>query len=269
MREKRVAVIGYGALGKILTEGIREKLEGLYRVSGIWEIRMDLVRREIEGQGFKAYGSFEELLEDAPDYVVEIASAQAVAAYGVRALEAGCDLIVTSVGALADDGLYQLLGDTALRRGRKVHLTSGAVGGFDVLKTIAAMGDARGRIENYKAPASLNGAPHLKGRTLSGQERERIFDGTAREAIAGFPKNVNVAVASALASVGVDRMGVTIDSCPGMEDNVHKIVVENDSVTAVVEIASKPDPVNPKSSVMTAWSVVALLANLASPVQFF
>ena len=85
----------------------------------------------------------------------------------------------------------------------------------------------------------------------------------------GFPKNVNVAVASALASVGVDRMQVTIDSCPGMEDNVHKIVVENHSVTAVVEIASRPDADNPKSSVMTAWSVVALLANLADPVQFF
>lgn len=269
MREKRVALIGYGALGKILTGGIREKLNGIYRVSGVWELRMDLVREAIEREGFKAYGSFEELLEDCPDYVVEIASAQAVAAYGTRVLEAGCDLVVTSVGALADDGLYRLLRDAARSSGRKVHLTSGAVGGFDVLKTIAAMGGASGRIENYKAPASLNGAPHLEGRELPEDRQERIFDGTAREAIVGFPKNVNVAVASALASVGVDRMQVTIDSCPGMEDNVHKIVVENHSVTAVVEIASRPDADNPKSSVMTAWSVVALLANLADPVQFF
>ena len=266
MREKRVAVIGYGALGKILTGGIREKLTGIYRVSGVWELRMDLVREAIEREGFKAYGSFEELLEDRPDYVVEIASAQAVEAYGTKVLEAGCDLVVTSVGALAVDGLYRLLRDAARSGG---HLTSGAVGGFDVLKTIAAMGGASGRIENYKAPASLNGAPHLEGRELPEDRQERIFDGTAREAIVGFPKNVNVAVASALASVGVDRMQVTIDSCPGMEDNVHKIVVENHSVTAVVEIASRPDADNPKSSVMTAWSVVALLANLADPVQFF
>ncbi|MCD7906357.1 MAG: DUF108 domain-containing protein, partial [Clostridium sp.] len=116
---------------------------------------------------------------------------------------------------------------------------------------------------------SLNGAPYLNGRVLSAEEQERIFEGTARDAISGFPKNVNVAVASALASVGVDQMQVTIDSCPGMEDNVHKIVVENDSVKAVVEISSKPDADNPKSSVMTAWSVVALLDNLASPFQFF
>lgn len=269
MGKKRVAVIGYGALGKILVGGIREKLNGLYQVSGIWDLRMNLVWKEIVEAGFNAYGTFEELLEERPDYVVEIASAQAVQAYGTQVLEAGIDLVVTSVGALVEDSLYWQMYNAAQKNRRTVYLTSGAVGGFDVLKTVTAMGNARGRIENYKAPASLNGAPYLNGRALSEEEQERIFEGTARDAISGFPKNVNVAVASALASVGVDQMQVTIDSCPGMEDNVHKIVVENDSVKAVVEISSKPDADNPKSSVMTAWSVVALLDNLASPFQFF
>ena len=64
-------------------------------------------------------------------------------------------------------------------------------------------------------------------------------------------------------------MEVMIESRPGLKDNIHKIMVENDSVKAVVEIASKTDPVNPKSSVMTAWSVLALLQNLACPVEMF
>ena len=64
MREKRVAVIGYGALGKILTGGIREKLNGIYRVSGVWELRMDLVREAIEREVFNCYWVGEELLED-------------------------------------------------------------------------------------------------------------------------------------------------------------------------------------------------------------
>ena len=37
----------------------------------------------------------------------------------------------------------------------------------------------------------------------------------------------------------------------------------------VLEFASMPDPQNPRSSVIAAWSAAALLANLASPLQFF
>ncbi len=268
MREKRVAVIGYGALGRVLVQGIQEKLEGMYRLTGVWEQLPEAAQTAREA-GIRVYSTFEELEEERPDYVVEIASKEAVEAYGERVLNQGMNLVATSVGALADSGLYDRLRLAAEGRGRKVYVTSGAVGGFDVLQTIEVMGGARGRIENFKAPCSLNGAPYLEGRSLPEEEPVRVFAGTAREAIKGFPKNVNVAVASALASVGVDQMEVIIESRPGLTDNVHKITVENDSVRAVVEISSKPDESNPKSSVMTAWSVVALLRNLAGAVQMF
>lgn len=268
MTEKCVVVIGYGALGKILVQGIQEKLKGLYRLAGVWEQQPEAAEAARK-TGIKVYASFEELVEERPDYVVEIASKEAVETCGERILANGMDLVVTSVGALADSGLYDRLRLAAEAGGQKVYVTSGAVGGFDVLQTIEAMGGARGRIENFKAPDSLNGAPYLEGRSLSEEVPERVFTGTAREAIKGFPKNVNVAVASAIASVGVDQMEVIIESRPGLADNIHKITVENDSVRAVVEISSKPDESNPKSSVMTAWSVVALLRNLAGAVQLF
>ena len=60
-----------------------------------------------------------------------------------------------------------------------------------------------------------------------------------------------------------------IDSCPGKQDNLHRITVENDGVRAVIEVTSRPNPDNPRSSIMTAWSVVALLRNLSGPIQFF
>ena len=131
------------------------------------------------------------------------------------------------------------------------------------------MGDATGIIENFKAPRSLNGAPYLNGEDLPKDEERLVFSGNAIEAIAGFPKNVNVAVASALTSVGTEQMKVEITSIPGLEDNIHKITVQNGAAKAVLEVSSTPDPVNPKSSIVTAWSVVALLKQLASPVEFF
>ena len=47
--------------------------------------------------------------------------------------------------------------------------------------------------------------------------------------------------------------------------------IHGHSYRLFVTVAGTPcdDPANPKSSTSTAWSVVALLKNLASPVQFF
>lgn len=269
MMKKRVSIIGYGALGRILAEGICEKLQGEYCLAGIWTWSIHEIRDEIEDKGFFAYESFAALLEDNTDYVVEIAGGQAVKDYGKRVLESKKNLIITSVGALADLHLYNSLYKAAVENECKIHLTSGAVGGFDIFQSIGMMGKTEGKIENFKAPESLNGAPYLKGRELNGFHEEQIFSGNARKAIEGFPQNVNVAVASALASVGVEQMEVVITSCPGLSDNIHKITVKNDSVEAVVRVSSKADTNNPKSSVVTAWSVVALLKNLASPIQMF
>ena len=179
------------------------------------------------------------------------------------------DLVIVSIGALADAALWNDIQSTAKVHHTKVYLPSGAVGGFDILRTIHEMGNAHAEILNLKAPRSLNGAPYLEGRVLSNTQEEKVFEGNALEAIAGFPKNVNVAVSSGLASVGVEHMGVKIRSIPGLEDNIHAITCQNDSVKAEITITSKPDPVNPKSSVVTAWSVIAMLRNLASPVEFF
>lgn len=265
MEKKNVAVIGYGALGRILVKGILETLSDCCTLTGVLDKYLDYGEEPFK----KAYGSIEELLAEHPDYVVEIASQEAVRDYGSKILRSGSNLIITSVGSLADDQLYHELYETAAQSGTLVHVTSGAVGGFDVMQTIRAMGGARGVIRNQKAPASLNGAPYLNGRLLSETEEELVFQGTAREAIKGFPKNVNVAVASAIASVGVDEMQVVIESKPGLKDNVHTVQIENDTVKATVQIASSPDKDNPKSSVMTAWSVIALLRNLSSPIQLF
>ena len=89
------------------------------------------------------------------------------------------------------------------------------------------------------------------------------------DAINGFPKNVNVAVAAALASDRLQNATVQITSDPEATENIHHIVLKNQLMRAELTVAGKPDPANPKSSTSTAWSVVALLKNLASPISFF
>lgn len=266
---KRVAIIGFGALGRIVAGAWESYLGASYELTGIYEKLHTESRMEIVELGYRAYPSIEELLSDRPDYVIELAGVGAVREYGQMVLACGSNLIAASIGALADDELRKKLEWIARENGVKIYLPSGAIGGFDVFQTVALMGDAKGSIDTYKAPAGLNGAPYLEGRMLSETEAEVVFQGNARAAIEGFPKNVNVAVSSGLASVGLDEMTVTIHSQPGLTENMHRIVVANETVKATLEVASKPDKSNPKSSVVTAWSVIALLRNLSSTIQMF
>lgn len=265
---KNIAVIGYGALGKILTAAIVEKLSKDYHLKGIFDTALDSKSVEIAGREIPLYPSFDALIEDETDLVVEIAGVGAVRAYIVPLLESGKDVVIASVGALSDDSLYAEIRETAANLKRKVHITSGAIGGFDIMRTLQLMGGATSEIQSTKAPKSLNGAPYLK-EDLPADRKITAFEGNAREAIQGFPKNTNVSVATGIVTSGPDDTGVRIVSDPESKGNTHRVTVENDRAKAVIEISSKPDPSNPKSSITAAWSVVALLENLASPVQFF
>lgn len=89
-----------------------------------------------------------------------------------------------------------------------------------------------------------------------------MFTGNAKQAIATFPRRVNVAVATSLATTGPEITGVTMHSVPGWVGDDHRITAEIEGVKAVVDIYSS-------TSAIAGWSVVSLLRNLASPVCFY
>ncbi|MDO5037718.1 MAG: DUF108 domain-containing protein [Tissierellia bacterium] len=266
---KNLAVIGYGALGKLLVSIIEDRLTQDYKLRGILDIALEGEAVQVGDRKIPLYPDFKALLEDDLDLVVEIAGVGALKDYGVDILRSGRDLVVTSVGSLADGDLLEALRKAAQEEGRKVHLTSGAIGGFDLLMTLKMMGGAQASIQSTKAPRSLNGAPYLEGKALPEDERVLAFSGNAKEAIQGFPKNTNVSVAAALATTGVEDLEVKIVSDPASQGNRHQVVVETAQAQAKIEVLAKPDKDNPKSSVTAAWSVAALLANLANPIQLF
>lgn len=262
--KKRISLIGYGALSKLFLDIFRDKLSDYYVLNGIY------TRHTPEDcTPYRFYTTMDQLLSDQPDLVIEFAGVQAVREYGEAVLRRGYSLVVVSIGALADDMLYLNLIQAAEEHGGKLHLASGAIGGFDILRTMALAGVDTVEIENNKAPGSLNGAPGLQGQALPLDRPFTAFEGSAREAIIAFPKNVNVAVATALAAADPDQTRVIINSIPGVQSSTHIIRAKNRLATVSLDISSVPDPSNPRSSTITAWSVAALLLNLCSPVQFF
>ena len=283
MERKSVAVLGCGALGSLVAEGVALDLQEKWKLAGVYA-RTAAKAQALAGRfGCEAFTSTEAMLAAHPDVVVEAAGGDAARQHGEAVLRAGASLILLSGGVLADEAFALRLSEAAEQGGSVLHVASGAIGGFDLMRTLAFRErqlarrgqkalpgqELEARVDNFKAPASLNGAPFLEGRELPADRCVEVFAGSAAEAIAGFPKNVNVAVAAASASAGMARTAVTITSDPALVENTHRIHVQGFGVRAEMEFASLPDPENPRSSTMTAWSVLALLDALTSPVRYF
>jgi aspartate dehydrogenase len=115
----------------------------------------------------------------------------------------------------------------------------------------------------------LMGAPYLtrNGIDISNLSAPLcVFRGSAREAAAGFPENVNVAAALSLAGIGPDRTTIEIWADPGVKRNMHRVVVEADSARFEMAIENVPSE-NPKTGRITALSVVAVLRKMVSPLR--
>lgn len=261
MKKHKLGIVGCGFLGNIIADAWRNGLLDEYEFAGCVSRTMESTQRLAEKTGCKACRNLEELLALKPDYVVEAASPAVMKEIAEKTLRNGSNLVVLSIGAFADAEFYEKIKETAREAGVRVYLASGAIGGFDVLRATSLMSGIQSSITTEKGPASLKGTPIFKESLMTEAEKHEVFSGSAKEAIALFPTKVNVAVATALATAGPDKTGVTIRSVPGFRGDDHKIEVIGEEVHAVVDIYSK-------TSAIAGWSVVALLRNLVSPIVF-
>lgn len=257
----RLAIIGNGFLAEIIVEALKKGMLPDYELVGILGRSEEKTNALAAKADCKACFSIEELLAQKPGIVAEAASVAAVKDYAEQILSAKADMAVLSIGAFADRDFYERVAQTAKEHGTKVHIASGAIGGFDVLRTVSLMDQAKVTFETHKGPASLQNTPLFEDHLMTDAEETQVFDGSAKEAIALLPTKVNVAVAASLASVGPDAEHVQITSVPGFVGDDHRITAEIDGVKAVVDIYSS-------TSAIAGWSVVALLQNLSSPIVF-
>ncbi|MBR5288247.1 MAG: DUF108 domain-containing protein [Clostridia bacterium] len=263
--KKTFAIVGCGFLGSIVANAYADNLLPEYQLVASYSMNAADAQRVSALTNCEAVSQVDTLIALKPDYIVETASVEWVRENAVRVLEAGINLVVVSIGAFADAALYERVKAAAQKGGAKVHIASGAIGGFDVLKTVSLMAKAQNlpesaSIETHTGCKGFIPTPVWEDALLT--EQKTVFTGNAKEAIATFPRRVNVAVATSLATTGPEITGVIMHSVPNWQGDDHKITAEIDGVKAVVDIYSR-------TSAIAGWSVVALLQNLASPVVFF
>lgn len=261
MEKRRLALIGCGYLNEIVAQALQDGYLPAYELIAVLARDVDHARAFAGRFGCKACTTLDELTALRPDFTAEAASVQAVREYGEAVLSGGSNLVVLSIGAFADPEFYERIQRAAVRSQRRVYIASGAVGGFDVLRTAALMSPVKASISAFKSAASLRRTPLFGDDLMDITEPRQVFNGTTKAAIAILPTKVNVAIAAALASAGPEHTAMDINVVPGFGGDEYKIKVEGGEVRAELDIYSR-------TSAIAAWSVVAVLQNAVAPIVF-
>jgi aspartate dehydrogenase len=262
----RVAVGGFGAIGKVLAQHLDAGIDGLCLAA---VSARDTARAETAIAGFARNVPVLPLarLWEVADIVVECAPASLLRELAEPALANRRTVVVLSCGALLDN--FDLA-DLARRQGGRILVPTGALLGLDAVQAATIGGGIRSvHMITRKPPNGLDGAPYLveHGIGVTGlNAAKRVFNGSAREAARGFPANVNVAAALALAGIGPDRTTIEIWADPNVSRNIHRIEVDADAARFSMQIENVPSAENPRTGRLTPLSALALLKKLGSPV---
>lgn len=259
----RIAIGGLGAIGKALARRLAEGTVPGVVLSSVSAKNHDKAREFINTLPHPVPVLEMNQLEPMADIVVECAPAAILGDVIGPFLRARKKAIVLSVGAiLFRPDLIEL----ARQSGGTILVPTGALIGLDAV-VAAAEGQIHSvRMVTRKPPNGLSGAPYLieHGISMEGlTEPLKVFTGNAKEAAKGFPANLNVVVALALAGIGPDRTMLEIWADPTVVRNTHTITVDSDSAKFTMTMENIPSE-NPKTGRIVAQSVTALLRKMTS-----
>jgi aspartate dehydrogenase len=262
---KTVAIGGLGAIGLKLARALDSGVDGLQLIA---VAARDQAKAEASLRDFRSPPRIVTLHDLAEaDIVVEAAPAAVFETIASAAIEAGRIFVPASVGALLP---RMHLVRRAQETGARIVVPTGALLGLDAVRAAAEGPVQSVTIESRKPPGGLEGAPYLvkHGIEVSGLAApKRVFEGNAFDAAAGFPANVNVAAALALAGIGPMRTRVEIWADPGIDRNTHTIRVEADAARFTMTIENVPSVENPRTGQITALSMLACLRGLVSTLK--
>ncbi|MBS0332573.1 MAG: aspartate dehydrogenase [Proteobacteria bacterium] len=267
---RRVGLLGAGAIGAAVLDALEAGRAPGHVLAAILARphQVDALRRVV-GDRATVTAEPEAFLSASVDVVVEAAGHAAAIALGPRVAASGRDLLLVSVGALADPGFRGELAAAAAHGGARILAPSGGFAGFDGLRAMAQMGLTEVTYVSTKPPRSWDGTPgEAEIRRRAPDEAAILFDGAAADAARLFPKNANLAAAVALAGLGFERTRVKLVSNPAVHEIVGSLTARTEATLLEVTTRSRPTAVNPKSSQLVSGSVLAALANADAAIAF-
>ena len=263
----KIGIIGCGTIGAEIARACQDRLKAKMELAAVCDT--DQKKAELFNRSLKKKAQIlkmDELMRKV-DLVIEAASAHISGDVLKRCIKINRDCLIMSVGGLL--GKEELL-ESAKKKGVKIYIPSGALCGIDALKA-ASIGKIEGvTLTTRKPTKGLDGAPYLKeaGLDLSNIKRETaVFEGSAAEAVKGFPQNINVSATLSLAGLGAARTLVRIITSPEYTKNIHELEITGDFGRIITRTENVPSKANPKTSTLAILSAIATLESIANSVR--
>jgi len=250
-----VGIVGCGFIGCTLAEYIARKGKD-YRIAAVFDkIKERSLKVAKLAPGAKITSSIEETVS-LGGLVIEAADKTAARKVLREVIKRKKSALIMTVGALI--GGERLLSE-ARKAGAQIYLPSGAVSGIDAIKAARMAGIKSVTLTTIK-PAKGLGLGKLK-------KDVTVFEGSAKEAIRRFPKNINVSALISLAGIGAVKTRVRIVASARNRLNTHEIEITGKSGRIATLTENAPSPENPKTSMLAAYSAMAVLESIKDGVH--
>ncbi len=249
-----IGLIGAGAIANFLLKEINQNQHGNLRIKSILVRNKEKYQLLESNFGVKLFTDLEAFLNSEIDIVVEAANINAVKTLLPSVIKKK-DVVLISVGALADETLLTEISNLVNEYKNAVHLPSGAIGGLDLLQNAHALGTVTSVSLTTRKPAKS-----LIDEDIN--EAKVIFEGKAVDAIKQFPKNMNVSIVLSLAGLGIEKTSVSLIADPHIEKNMHQVDITGDFGEATFSVTNNPLPENPKTSYLAAMSILGTLKRM-------
>ncbi|MBE0478985.1 aspartate dehydrogenase [Candidatus Aerophobetes bacterium] len=264
----KVGLIGCGAIGEEIAKTIDKDIPPLKLSIGydIDKSKMETLFQKLEKKPEIASG-IRQVIEKA-DLIVEAASPKVVGELLSLAFEKGKNLLIMSIGGVLEH--LDLLKKIEKEGGCQIFFPSGAIAGLDGLIAAREKEIFSIILTTTKHPKALAGAPYIKEQKIKLENIKQptlLFEGTSKEAIKAFPRNINVSAILSLACMGMEKTKVKIVADPKITKNEHRIKIKGVFGEMEITVKNVPSPTNPKTSYLAALSAIATLRKMISPVK--
>lgn len=258
----KVGIVGCGFIGGEIARFIYKNKE--FRLVGVNDIDKNKANDLIKNSKYKP--EFMELgsLIKKSDLIIESATGDIIK----KILSSkNLDKDSKSLLIMSTGGLINNLGLLKKIKNCRIYLPSGAIAGLDAIKAVS------GRIKSLtltttKPIQGLENAPYiLKNKIDLGKIRDKniVFEGSLKNAIKGFPQNINVGATLYLASK-FNGIKVKIVADPHTQFNTHEIEAKGNFGRITIMTKNAPGK-NPKTSYLAVLSAIQTIKNIKNNLK--
>lgn len=264
----KVGIVGCGTIGTELAMACQKRFASEVRLEAIADADASHARKlQHKARPKPKILSVEKLIQSC-DLVIEAASKHVAYDIAKKALGLGKDTMIMSVGGIL--GKEKEIFELARTHRCCLYLPSGGVVGIDGLKAAGIGKIHRVTLTTRKPPHGFDDAPYVVRHAINLKnlkEEKVLFEGTAEQAVRGFPKNINVSATLSMVGIGPKKTKVRIIACPHMLVNVHEVYVVGDFGSFYTRTENFPSEQNPKTSRLAILSAVATLERILHNVK--